>query len=120
MITLSCTPTVHFLFISRSHSYLRYLSLMVLILRNVAHDNGPVRHLIMSGSACVGTLTEVPSGPKKGWWHWSITGFHVQPLDLGPGTGMASSREEAMRDFAQRWRQWLAWAGLSEGREDVC
>jgi hypothetical protein len=87
---------------------------MVLILRKLNRDDGIVRHLITSGGACVGTLTQVPSGPKRGWWHWSITGFHVQPLDLGPGAGMAETRERAMEEFAARWRLWLAWAELSE------
>ena len=87
---------------------------MVLILRRSSREDGVVRHLITSGGARVGTLTRVPSGPKKGWWHWSITGFHVEPLDLGPGAGMAETRERAMHDFAARWRLWLAWAELRE------
>jgi hypothetical protein len=56
----------------------------------------------------------VPSGEKQGWWHWSITGFFVSPEDLGPGAGMAESRDQAMEDFASRWRLWLDWAGLRE------
>jgi hypothetical protein len=62
----------------------------------------------------VGTLMRVPSGEKQGWWHWSITGFFVSPEDLGPGAGMAESRDQAMEDFASRWRLWLDWAGLRE------
>jgi hypothetical protein len=53
----------------------------------------------------------VPTGDKQGWWHWSITGFFVSPEDLGPSAG----QEEAMADFASRWRLWLDWAGLREG-----
>jgi hypothetical protein len=59
-------------------------------------------------------LMRVPSGEKAGWWHWSITGFHVSPTDLGPSAGMSPSQGEAMKDFATRWRLWLAWAGLLE------
>jgi hypothetical protein len=65
--------------------------------------------------AVVGTLMRVPSGEKLNGWHWSITGFHVSPADLGPGAGMSPSQEEAMADFAKRWRTWLEWAGLREG-----
>jgi hypothetical protein len=60
----------------------------------------------------------VPSGEKAGWWHWSITGIHVSPTDLGPSTGMSPSQEEAIKDFATRWRLWLDWAGLRESEPD--
>src|SRR5215212_5447446 len=50
------------------------------------------RFRVLSGKAVVGTLMRVPSGEKQGWWHWSITGFHVSPTDLGPGAGRASQR----------------------------
>jgi len=72
------------------------------------------RFIVYSGKAIVDTLMRVPSGEKQGWWHWSITGFHVSPSDLGPSAGMSPSREEAMEEFAARWRLWLDWAGLRE------
>ena len=56
----------------------------------------------------------VPQGEKAGGWHWSITGFFVAPDELGPSAGMSPSQEEAMADFAKRWRLWLEWAGLRE------
>jgi hypothetical protein len=54
----------------------------------------------------------VPNGEKAGWCHWSITGFHVSPTDLGPSAGISPSCEQAVEDFAARWRLWLEWAGL--------
>jgi hypothetical protein len=36
---------------------------------------------------------------------------------LGPSAGMAPSQEEAMADFARRWRTGLDWAGLREREE---
>jgi hypothetical protein len=41
-------------------------------------------------------------------------GLYVSPTDLGPSSGFAPSQEEAMADFAKRWRIWLDWAGLRE------
>jgi hypothetical protein len=89
---------------------------MPLILkRNDNHEPAITdRFLAYSARAVVGTLMRVTSGEKQGWWHWSITGFHVSPIDLGPGAGMAETREEAMEEFAARWRLWLDWAGLRE------
>jgi hypothetical protein len=50
---------------------------------------------------------------------WSITGFHVVSLaDLRPSAGMSPSQEEAMADFAARWRLWLNWSGLREQEPD--
>jgi hypothetical protein len=72
------------------------------------------RFLVCSGRAVVGVLTRNQSGAKAGAWHWSITGFHVSPADLGPGAGMAATREEAMTQFATCWRTWPSWAGLKE------
>jgi hypothetical protein len=88
-----------------------------LILKRNEATADPDRFLVYSGKAVVGTLMRVPSGEKLGWWHWSITGFHVSLANLGPSAGMSPSQEEAMADFARRWRTWLEWAGLRE-RED--
>jgi hypothetical protein len=41
-------------------------------------------------------------------------GLYVSATDLGPSSGFAPSQEEAMADFAKRWRIWLDWAGLRE------
>src|SRR5215207_2959573 len=87
---------------------------MPLNLKRNEHGDGADRFLVYSGKAVVGTLMRVPTGEKQGWWHWSITGFHVSPSDLGPSAGMAETREQAMQEFASRWRAWLDWAGLRE------
>jgi hypothetical protein len=55
---------------------------MPLILKRNNHTPEPDRFLVYSGKAAVGTLMRVPTGEKKDWWHWSITGFHVSPADL--------------------------------------
>jgi hypothetical protein len=81
---------------------------MPLILKRNDRTPDPDRFVVYSGKAVVGTLMGIP------WWHWSITGFHVSPEDLGPSSGLAPSQEEAMADFAKRWRAWLDWAGLRE------
>jgi hypothetical protein len=57
-----------------------------------------------------------PHREKQGWWHLSIAGFHISPADLAPKRGISPSPEEAMADFADRWRKWLDWAGLRESR----
>jgi hypothetical protein len=77
---------------------------MPLILKRNDHSDQGDRFRVYSGKAVVGMLMRVPSGEKAGWWHWSITGFHVSPTDLGPSAGMSPSQEEAMTDFASRWR----------------
>jgi hypothetical protein len=87
---------------------------MPLILESNDHLDANDRFRVLSGRAVVGMLMRVPNGEKAGWWHWSITGFFVSPTDLGPSAGMSQSQEEAMADFATRWRLWLDWAGLRE------
>ena len=87
---------------------------MPLALKRNDRPDDPDRFLVTSGKAVVGTLMRVPGREKQGWWHWSIAGFHAAPTELGPGAGMAPSREQAMEDFASRWRSWLDWAGLRE------
>jgi hypothetical protein len=82
---------------------------MLLILKHDDHTDAAY-----SGKIVVGTVMSVPSGEKKDWWHWSITGFFVSPDDVGPSAGMSPSQEEAMADLAKRWRTWLDWAGLRE------
>jgi hypothetical protein len=91
---------------------------MPLILKRSDHMDPGDRFRVYSGKAVVGMLMRVPSGEKAGWWHWSITGFHVSPADLGPSAGLAPSQEEAMADFATRWRLWLEWAGLRESEPE--
>jgi hypothetical protein len=91
---------------------------MALIRKRNDRIPDPDRFLVYSGKAVVGTSMRVPSGEKQGWWHWSITGFHVSPTDLGPGAGMSPSQEEGLADFARRWRTWLDWAGLREREEE--
>jgi hypothetical protein len=91
---------------------------MPIILKRNEHSDGADRFRVYSGKAVVGTLMRVPSGEKQGWWHWSITGFHVSPTDLGPSAGMAETRERAMDEFAKRWRLWLGGAGLRERGPD--
>jgi hypothetical protein len=88
-----------------------------LVLRRNDRSAADDRFFVYSGKAVFGTLMRVPSGEKLNWWHWSITGFYVSPTDLGPSSGLAPSQEEAMADFAERWRVWLDWAGLREIEE---
>ncbi len=85
-----------------------------LILERNDHLDAGDRFRVVSGKAVVGMLMRVPSGEKAGWWHWSITSIFVSPEDFGPSAGMSPSRQEAMADFAKRWRLWLEWAGLRE------
>jgi hypothetical protein len=66
-----------------------------------------------SGEATVGVIHRAHGAPSA-FWLWSITHFHVHPMQLGPGHGSADTLEEAMRQFAKRWRRWLAWAELTE------
>jgi hypothetical protein len=68
-----------------------------LILKRNEATADPDRFLVYSGKAVVGTLMRVPSGEKLGWWHWSITGFHVSLANLGPSAGMSPSQEEGRR-----------------------
>jgi hypothetical protein len=91
---------------------------MPLVLKRNEHTDARDRFLVYSGKAVVGTLMRVPSGEKQGWWHWSITGFHASPTDLGPSAGMSPSQEEAMADFTKRWRAWPEWAGLRESEPE--
>ena len=57
----------------------------------------------------------VPNGEKRGMLALvHHTGFHISRTDLRPSAGMSPSQEEAMTDFAKRWRLWLDWAGLRE------
>jgi hypothetical protein len=78
---------------------------MPLVLKRNDQLDANDRFRVLSGKAVVGVLMRVPSGEKAGWWHWSITGFFVSPEDLGPSAGMSPSQEEAMADFAKRWRR---------------
>jgi hypothetical protein len=89
-----------------------YAGRMVLILRPRTDVAMLDAYQVMSGDATVGVIhfATVPPGP--GLWMWSITNFHVHPIERGPGNGLAATREEAMRDFAERWRCWLEWAAL--------
>jgi hypothetical protein len=87
---------------------------MPLILQRNDQLEANDRFRVLSGKAVVGVLMRLPQGEKAGWWHWLITGFFVSPEDLGHATGMSPSQEEAMADFAKRWRLWLEWAGLRE------
>jgi hypothetical protein len=89
-----------------------------LILKRNDHADQGDRFRVYSGKAIVGMLMRVPSGEKQGWWYWSITGFFVSPEDLGPSAGMSPSQEEAMADFATRWRLWLDGAGLQESEPE--
>jgi hypothetical protein len=45
---------------------------------------------------------------------WSITGMIVEPVALGPTTGIEETREVAMAAFARRWRVWLSWTRITE------
>jgi hypothetical protein len=86
---------------------------MPLYLRKRTDSDLPDSYAVWSGGAIVGLITRTTGGGEA-YWIWSITGFHVHPRELGPGSGMAPTRDEAMADFATRWRGWLAWAELQE------
>jgi hypothetical protein len=86
---------------------------MTLILKR--RDDMPGREWfhVLSGQATVGVISRVPMS-NGGGWHWSITGFHIHPVERGVGAGNAPTLEEAQAQFASTWRSWLAWAGLQE------
>lgn len=75
----------------------------------------PNSFLLMTGEATPGVISYVP---HQHTWYWSITAFNVcaHPPFKGTTTA-ATTREEAMKNFAIEWRRWLAYCGLKEVEE---
>jgi hypothetical protein len=90
---------------------------VTLVLKRRTDVGDPNAFKVASGDAWVGIITRIPNGPKQGQWLWSITGWIVEPVALGPTTGIEETLEKAMAAFARRWRVWLSWSDLKERGE---
>ena len=73
-------------------------------------SDGTPRFYVYSGDAAIGTITAL----KDGRWMWAIETFRHKPSDPSGGAGVLHDPEAALAAIADRWRQWLSWAGLTE------
>ena len=58
-------------------------------------------------------VLRVPSGEKMGWWHWSITGFHAAPTELGLAGGWRRAESRQWRGLPRGGGS--GWTGLGCG-----
>jgi len=68
----------------------------------------------MHGELPVGRICKRDGAPAPACrWIWAITGAY-DGLDAMRRSGMTATHEEAVTALRENWRQWLAWANLSE------
>src|SRR5687768_11015508 len=69
-----------------------------------------------SGAMNVGTIDQVPGGGNRGRWKWSITRLYEPGWNFSGG---GETQQEAMEGLGEKFRKWLAFAGLEESEEPV-
>ena len=89
-----------------------YPSMPLLIRPNPLSPN---QHQVMHGKWQIGQINPALTGGAR--WIWALNG-----VPGGTSTGMrlagiAATLDEAEAALRERWEQWLAWAGLSDVKE---
>jgi hypothetical protein len=86
---------------------------MTLSLQPNAHGS-PGDYDVLSGALRIGQIYKRAAAHRPDTeWTWALDGVHDGPGGLAL-TGSAESRERAEMALRESWKQWLAWAGLSE------
>jgi hypothetical protein len=70
-------------------------------------------YTIFSGEWAVGRIYEERGGPQAMRWFWSLYGWLAEDADMRTD-GRAPTLDEAKAQLEAAWRQWLAWAKLTE------
>jgi hypothetical protein len=70
-------------------------------------------YAVFSGGWEMGRIYEIRGLPTALSWFWSLHGILGKPLDMRIDGG-APTLEAAKADFEASWKQWLAWAKLTE------
>jgi hypothetical protein len=68
---------------------------------------------VFSGAWAVGRIYDQRGGPEHERWFWCLYGMLGKPSEIRTD-GHAPTLEAAKAEFEAAWRQWLAWAKLSE------